>query len=102
MKSLPEILEIVCDQLNLTPEEVKQKSRKQELVNARRAFMLMATKNTTNTYAEIAQTVELNDHSTVGYHVKTAEDYREWNTAWRVLLDEIEYKVICDSLEVRS
>lgn len=68
MANLEELLEDVCTILELDKQEVKSKSRKEELVRARAIFSYFAREEKA-TFYKIADVLE-KDHSTIIHLVK--------------------------------
>ncbi len=72
--TMPDILRITAQQYGLSPDDLRSKGRRQELVLARQVAMYLVREMTSHSYPEIGQFFGGRDHSTVMYAVqKVAE-----------------------------
>ena len=63
--TVDEIVEQVCEHLNVSPTDVSGKSRKKEIVQARQLSMYLAQKHTKMPASRIGKLIGNRDHSTV-------------------------------------
>jgi hypothetical protein len=68
----------VCKHYNVSPTELHSKSRKMEIVGARRMFFFFARKHFNKTYTSIANMFGAN-HATVMHHEKKMIGYLEFD-----------------------
>lgn len=68
------IMEVICNEYNVTPEEVKSQRRSQDLVIPRHMFMYLCRHIIDMTYDEIAKFLERKDHTTVMHGYKKIRD----------------------------
>ncbi len=68
----------VCKHYNVSPTELHSKSRKMEIVGARRMFFFFARKHFNKTYTSIANIFGAN-HATVMHHEKKMIGYLEFD-----------------------
>ena len=92
--SVEYIVNVVCNNLNITIEDFYSKSKKRELVQARQLAMHFAKKYTKLSLAAIGQQCGGKDHATVIHALKTVTNILETDKQFRTLASEIE-KNIC-------
>ncbi len=68
----------VCKHYNITPSQLHSKSRKMEIVGARRMFYFFARKHFNKTYTSIADMFGAN-HATVIHHERKLLGYLEFD-----------------------
>ena len=68
--TMPDILRITAQQYGLSPDDLRSKGRRQELVLARQVAMYLVREMTSHSYPEIGQFFGGRDHSTVMYAVQ--------------------------------
>lgn len=68
------IMEIICNEYKVTPEEIKSQRRSQDLVIPRHMFMYLCRQIIDMTYDEIAKFLERKDHTTVMHGYKKIKD----------------------------
>ncbi len=71
--TIDDILEVVCQHYNVTPQNVFSKSRKRDFVQARQVSMYLAQKFTKMPTSRIGQLIGGRDHSTVIHSCSTIE-----------------------------
>lgn len=91
--TLEQIVDAVCDHYETTAKEVRGKSRKGEIVNARRAFCHMAYFFTDKSTAEIGEYIS-SDHSTVIHHRERYWQLLELESWQRQKFQEIKKSII--------
>jgi chromosomal replication initiation ATPase DnaA len=78
----------VCEELDLKPEQLKQKTRKREIVIARQLSMYFQRKHTKDSLSVIGGQYN-KDHCTVLHAYKTVNDLYETDKAFRATVDKI-------------
>jgi chromosomal replication initiator protein len=68
--TMPDIVKLTSKTYNVSPDDVRGKSRRQELVVPRQVSMYLIRELTTHSYPEIGQYFSGRDHSTVMYAVQ--------------------------------
>ena len=68
--TMPDIVKLTCKTFNVASDDVRGKSRRQELVVPRQVSMYLIRELTTHSYPEIGQYFSGRDHSTVMYAVQ--------------------------------
>jgi len=68
--TMPDILRLTAQQYGLSPDDLRSKGRRQELVLARQVAMYLVREMTSHSYPEIGQFFGGRDHSTVMYAVQ--------------------------------
>jgi chromosomal replication initiator protein len=96
--SIESIQELVCDYFNIPTNKVKDKTRKQEIVEARQIAMFLAKKFTESSLKTIGLHFGGRDHSTVIHAVRTIENLLENNPKYDRILKELEQKIELSSL----
>ncbi len=92
--SIEYIVNVVCNNINITVEQFYSKSKKREIVQARQLAMYFAKKYTKNTLEIIGQQCGGKDHATVIHALKTVSNLLETDKKFKALATEIE-KNIC-------
>jgi chromosomal replication initiator protein len=83
-KNYNQIITIVCEVTGITELQIKGKSKKREIVEARQiAMVLIRLYNPKMIYKQIGKLFSNRDHSTVMYSLKTVEDLIKTNIAFR-------------------
>jgi len=72
--TMPDILRVTAQQFGLSPDDLRSKGRRQELVVARQVAMYLIREMTSHSYPEIGQFFGGRDHSTVMYAVQKVGD----------------------------
>lgn len=83
----PKLVELVSDIFN---EDILTKSRKLNIVFARKAAAYILKKYTHLSLKEIAPFIGVNDHTTVLYNIKTAIDLMETENWYKLKIQEVE------------
>jgi len=87
---IPKLIELVCDIFN---EDILIKSRRQNIVFARKAAAYILKKYTSLSLIEIASYIGVNDHTTVLYNIKTAINLMETEEWYLLKIKEIEQNI---------
>ena len=88
--TVDEIVNTVCSQFNVSPEEVGGKSRKRNLVVARQVSMYLAQKHTKMPASRIGQLIAGRDHSTVLHSCEKVEMRMKAEKEFTALIETIE------------
>jgi chromosomal replication initiator protein len=92
--SVEYIVNVVCNNMNITTEDFYSKSKKREMVQARQLAMYFSKKYTKLSLAMIGQQCGGRDHATVIHALKTVSNLLDTDKKFRALASEIE-KNIC-------
>lgn len=91
------IIEIVARQKHMTPEKLKSKTRKREIVEARQLAMYLAKEYTTASLVTIGWEIGEKDHATVLHACKVVNNLQETYVNYRGILymlkEEIEAEI---------
>lgn len=91
------IVEIVARQKHMTPERLKKKSRKREIVEARQLAMYLAKEYTTASLATIGYEIGKKDHATVLHSCKVVnnlqETYGNYRGIFYILKEKVETEI---------
>ena len=88
--SLDYIIDAVCEQCNVTSQDINGKSRKAEYVLARQIVMYLAKRLTNLPDSRIGRLIGGRDHSTVIHSCKKMDDRLKHDKALRTLVGSIE------------
>ncbi len=91
--SIDYIQKIVCDYFNMPVENLKSKTRKREIVQARQIAMFFAKNLTKSSLATIGSLIGGKDHATVLHACKTVNNLIDTDKRFRVYIEEIEKKL---------
>ena len=81
---------IICHGEGLTPEIVKQETRKGEIVYARQLIMYFSVLNDVGTYKWIGEQLGGKDHATIIHAVKVINNYRDTDKTKKAKIDYYE------------
>ncbi|PID88279.1 MAG: chromosomal replication initiator protein DnaA [Bacteroidia bacterium] len=84
---------IVCDFLNLRPNELNSKSRKREIVKARQIAMYLSKKFTNQSLTEIGGEIGGKNHATVLYSANTVSDQLIYDKTLQALIRDLEKRI---------
>lgn len=96
--SIESIQELVCDYFNIPTNKVKDKTRKQEIVEARQIAMYLAKQYTESSLKTIGLHFGGRDHSTVIHAVRTIENLLENSVKHQRILKEVRQKIEVSTL----
>lgn len=88
--SVPAIEEIICKHFNVRSEDVRSKSRKQEVVMARQVIMYLAKKYTDQSLTAIGEQLGGRTHATVLHSCKVVEDQLKISARFQEEMTRIE------------
>jgi len=91
--SIEEILSIVCHYFQIPEDQVRAKTRKQEVVQARQVAMYFAKQFTKHSLKTIGLHFGGRDHSTVIHGIQSVEGYMETDTKFADTIREIQHKI---------
>ena len=91
--SIDYIQKVVCDYFDMEMEQLKSKTRKREIVQARQIAMFFAKSMTKSSLATIGTQIGNKDHATVLHACKTVNNLIDTDKGFRVYIDEIEKKL---------
>ena len=91
--SVDYIQKIVCDYFNIHIEQLKSKTRKREIVQARQIAMFLSKNYTKLSLASIGAQIGGKDHATVLHACKTVNNLIDTDKKFRRYVDEIDKKL---------
>ena len=91
--SVEYIINVVCDYFNLPIEQLSQKTRKHQVVQARQIAMYLSKKYSNASLSSIGKQCGNKDHATVHHACKTVSDRLETDKQFKVMLADIEKKI---------
>lgn len=87
------ILEVICDEYNVSADDIKSSRRNQELVNPRHIFMYLCRIIIDMTYDEIAKFLERKDHTTVMHGYNKIKDEIKQNPSFANKINYLRNKI---------
>ncbi|MFO8028855.1 MAG: chromosomal replication initiator protein DnaA [Cyclonatronaceae bacterium] len=91
--SIEDIQRLVCDYFGIDPNKVREKTRKQEVVEARQIAMYLSKTMTKSSLKTIGLHFGGRDHSTVIHAIKAVEDRQETSPKFHRIVRDIEQRV---------
>ena len=91
---LPNIIEVVAQELNIKPSDLKSSKRNANVVNARRIVIYLARELTHNSMPDIAKFLGMKDHSSVSKNISKANELIEKDENFRLNLENLKNKII--------
>ncbi len=91
--SLKEIVDTVAIELNVKPSEIKSKSKKRQIVKARRIVIYLARTLTPNSMPQLAQFFGMKDHTSVSHTMKKVKEMMEKDSSFKLEIDELIHKI---------
>ncbi len=95
--TIEEIQRIACQYFNISEDQVRAKTRKREVVQARQVAMFFSKKLTQHSLKTIGLHFGGRDHSTVIHSCQSVENQMETDPKFREMLDDIRH-----AIELRS
>ena len=95
--SIDYIKKVVCDYFDLSIEQMKSKTRKREVVQARQIAMFFSKQLTKSSLATIGMHCGGKDHATVLHACRTVNNLMDTDKRFRAYVDEIEKKINLNS-----
>jgi len=87
------IINIVSQELNVKPSDIKSKKRAKKIVEARRISIYLARNLTPNSMPQIAVYFGMKDHSAISHAMKKIEEIIESDENLKVLIEELSNKI---------
>lgn len=87
------ILNIVCEEFDVSPEDIKSSRRNQEIVTPRHIFMYLCRQIIDMTYEDIAKYLMRKDHTTVMHGYKKVKDDISKNPEYASKITNIKNKI---------
>ena len=97
--SIDSIIEIISQELNIKPSDIKSKKRSKKIVEARRISIYLARNLTPNSMPQIAVYFGMKDHSAISHAMKKIEEIIENDENLKVLIEELSNKIETKKIE---
>ena len=91
---LPDIINIVANELNIKPSDIKSKKRTATVANARRIVIYLARDLTHNSMPDIAKFLGMKDHSSISHNIKKANELIEKDENFKLNIENLKNKII--------
>ena len=91
---LPDVINIVANQLNIKPSDIKSKKRTATVANARRVVIYLARELTHNSMPDIAKFLGMKDHSSISHNIKKANELIEKDENFKLIIENLKNKII--------
>lgn len=91
---LPDIIEIVANELNIKPSDIKSKKRTATVANARRVVIYLSRELTHNSMPDIAKFLGMKDHSSISHNIKKANELIEKDENFKLIIENLKNKII--------
>ncbi len=91
--SIEDIQRLVCDYFGIDPNKVREKTRKQEIVEARQIAMYMSKTMTKSSLKTIGLHFGGRDHSTVIHAINAVEDRQETSPKFLQIVKDIQQRI---------
>lgn len=88
--SIEQIIQAVSDHYQISPDKIRQSTRKQNIVIARQAAMYLCKTLTTQSLKAIGDAFGGRDHSTVIYSVQSVNNMMDVNPSYREMIEKLE------------
>lgn len=92
--TIENIVEIISKELNVKPSEIKSKSRKQNIVEARRIGIYLAKNLTPNSMPQLANFFGMKDHSAVSKNIKKIYEIIQSDEYFKIRIEELKNLVL--------
>ncbi len=96
--SIEQIQEYVCDYFGIDTNKVREKTRKQEIVEARQIAMYLSKQFTDSSLKTIGLHFGGRDHSTVIHAISTVEERMQTTAKHKRIVDELHQKIEVSTL----
>jgi len=90
---IDDIIEIVSNELNIKPSDIRSKKRAAKIVEARRISIYLARNLTPNSMPQIAIYFGMKDHSAISKTMKKIEEIIQEDENLNVLIEELSNKI---------
>ena len=91
---LIDIINIVSNELNIKPSDLKSSKRTKNVVDGRRTVIYLARELTHNSMPDIAKFLGMKDHSSVSKNISKANELIEKDENFRLKLENLKNKII--------
>ncbi len=91
---LIDIINIVSNELNIKPSDLKSSKRTKNIVDGRRTVIYLARELTHNSMPDIAKFLGMKDHSSVSKNITKANELRQTDENFRLKLENLKNKII--------
>ncbi|MCD4757200.1 MAG: chromosomal replication initiator protein DnaA [Arcobacteraceae bacterium] len=91
---LIDIINVVSNELNIKPSDLKSSKRTKNVVDARRTVIYLARELTHNSMPDIAKFLGMKDHSSVSKNISKANELIETDENFRLKLENLKNKII--------
>ncbi|MEA3512906.1 MAG: chromosomal replication initiator protein DnaA [Campylobacterota bacterium] len=91
---LPDIINIVANELNIKPSDLKSTKRTKNVVDGRRTVIYLARELTHNSMPDIAKFLGMKDHSSVSKNISKANELIETDENFKLSLENLKNKII--------
>ena len=91
---LPDVINIVANQLNIKPNDIKSKKRTATVANARRIVIYLTRELTHNSMPDIAKFLGMKDHSSISHNIKKANELIEKDENFKLIIENLKNKII--------
>ena len=91
---LPDIINMVSNELNIKPSDLKSSKRTVNVVNGRRIAIYLARELTHNSMPDIAKFLGMKDHSSVSKNISKANELREKDENFKLIIENLKNKII--------
>ena len=91
---LPDVINIVANQLNIKPSDIKSKKRTATVANARRVVIYLTRELTHNSMPDIAKFLGMKDHSSISHNIKKANELIEKDENFKLIIENLKNKII--------
>ena len=91
--NIEKIIEVVSKELNIKPSDLRSKSRKKKIVEARRIAIYLSKQLTLNSMPAIASHFDLKDHSAISHNIRRISEIIKNDKLLKVKIDELENRI---------
>jgi len=91
---LIDIINVVSNELNIKPSDLKSSKRTKSVVEGRRVVIYLARELTHNSMPDIAKFLGMKDHSSVSKNISKANELIETDENFRLSLENLKNKII--------
>ena len=91
---LPDIINVVSNELNIKPSDIKSKKRTAAVANARRIVIYLVRELTHNSMPDIAKVLGMKDHSSISHNIKKTNELMEKDENFKLVVQNLKNKII--------
>ncbi|MGX3098984.1 chromosomal replication initiator protein DnaA [Helicobacter sp. 23-1046] len=91
--SVDKIISIVAKELNIKPSEITSKEKSRKISQARRIVIYIANALTLNSYAQLASSLNMKDHTSISKALQGIKETMKKDESLKNLIEEIQNKV---------